>query len=863
VPLAALCLAVAFHWPGEVHKTMERVRTNPFSATYQDIQTLKNASTPEADRLLVSLLDRDDQGTRMQAARALAELERTRWQPVTGEGGLTLEDELVDWLDLTDPVMRRTACELLGKVGATDQRERVAMMVTDADLEVRAVCVRTLLALYLGSEDVEPVRNMTVQLLSDPYFEVRRSAVVGLGHLGVEGTFVAFLPLIESDDPTIRKLAIEAVVRIDPEAAAPVVEKALFDSDYEVRVAALRALGDMGDPGVLDLVEPLLGDPAIDVHVVAALSRLPGPEVDRLLLELIHVPRLRPAALNALAVQDEVSAGMVAERLLTTTDPEILRVLVVVAGLHPDVEHLPGLERVIGVLPDARMEVLDVLAGLEEREALLMTLSMTTGSTPKVRARALEVAGTILEARGGDPAAADVVIDALCDQDLAVRLQAVELVARWRFEDAAPLLVPLVDSQVESERVAAAAALLALGETYPVEMLVDTLLAKDARHGLAAAAALGEHRPAAALDLIVDRVDGPLLDDPPAGFALAVEVLGTLLAERASERAGALLERMLSDEDVEVRALGARAAAMAGGAGRTARLSSMMVHDTTAVRAAVAPLLWHVAGEEGRALIATALADDDAMVRALAVLSLDLSSAFDDASKVDLCLEALADPDELVRINAAAALRARASRLEDRTERLCDAYDRNMTGMEMISGVLLLAEAGAPCLSDRLERLVFAPSAASRAVVFEGVRIGRSTGAVELTDRLRAGLGACAVAAGSRRRGICRALLEEPDAEVEECQDWSVLGGSLKNKPDAQGWTPAAQDGAEGALFDDGELLPGVYTPRMQTPVSDGGPVFVVDGALTLRATVYAGGRAHALPPPRCGPYRGFNVLAY
>lgn len=864
VPVWLFCAAVTFQWPGELQKTIQRVQDSQYSVAYQDIQVLKKAHTPASQALLFDLLSLPDEGTRIQAARALAELHRGLWQPVRSTDGATLADTMVDWLDRPEPTLRLTACDLLGQIGAVDQRERVAMMVTDADLDVRAACVRTLLDLYLGSEDLDPIGNLTVQLLSDPYFEVRKNAVTGLGMLGVKDSFVAFLPMLESDNADLRRLALQAVARIDPEKAMDYAIEALDDQDFEVKVAAIRALGTIGDARALPHLEPLLSQAMLDLHVVAALANIQDPEVGRLLLDLLQVNRLRNAALNALALHDRVAKDLVAEKLATTTEPKHVEGLLQVARLHPSVTYLSGLEHVLAVNPDRKMEVLDVLAGIEDREALLMALSFTLDPTPKIRARAIQVAGVILEATGQDDTVDEIIIDALCDQDPQVRLAALQLVERWRIPGGAKILVELMDSQYEQEAVGAAVSLLLVGESYPVPSLVQTLM-EGGPHASRAASVLSEKKPERALEELVDSLDEEFMEEPGTGAGLVMDTLGFVMQSHTSVRAEDVVNRMLVHPSREIRLLGARAAVTSGRVAFSSRLSSMQAKAHRSARRVIAERLWHVQGHQGEEMIRTALADSDAEVRLLAVNSVQLSGAFPDDRRADLFVEMLSDSHEFVRINAAAALRAEVTSLSVHREHLCAIYDRPLTQMEMVSAMLLLADAGAPCLTHRLERLVHAPGHGPRSMVIEAVRLGVASGAVTLTEKMRAGLGQCAALPTYRHRHLCASLLEEDAPQGEFCNDWGKLTGAGHMPQSAPLIMGTGKLAPAPPLEIPAHLapLPGAHVPELETAVSDGGPLFLVDGLLTIRVGVYDHGIVRSLPEPPCSSYRGFSVLLF
>jgi HEAT repeat protein len=849
VPLWVALAGVSFMWPTELQQTIDRVGSSHMPVTFQDIQILKNAGTDESVELLFELLDRSDEVTNLTAARAIADLERSRWKAPTGKDGRRLEDTLVDWLDVSDPDMRRSACEILSTIGAIGQRERVAMMVTDADLDVRAACVRSLLDLYVGTRDLDPVKSLSVQILSDPYHQVRVYAIQGLGRLPVKETFVSFLPLLESDNPSMRGQALLAVTNIDPEQAYPFAVKAMGDSEHEVRVAALTALGTIGDPAAVTELEPMLVDHVLARYVVEALGRIEDREAFELLLGLLDNPALRDPALHALSTHGAPSVDAVASALLTSWDADTLRLLVKVAAYHPDASYLPGLKRLLGMAPERKQDVLAVLHGIHTPGALQLALTLVADATPKIQKDALTVVGAILEDTGADPASREVIADALCYEDRDVRMEALELVTRWKIEEAAPLLVPLLVSRWEDEKVGAAAALLELGETIGIDVLVEALSSTTPALRLQASRVLADARPPEALEPLVELLDEEISsNDPGPGTGLRFDILGHVMQASSSKHARELIGDLLDDEDERWRALGARASVLSGDPGMVESIETMLAGKRVRLRRVLAPRLWHLEPEKGRELIDVALADPDPSTRAGATLSLFRAPGFDAAEKVDRFVEKLSDPDEFVRINAAAGLRDLGVPLGEHSGALCDAFRRDLTAMETLAAMMLLAEAGATCLQQPAERLLRHPSSAAMGAAIEAVRIGLDTGAVTLTDGLRAGLGQCATGSYLVLSETCQALLEGKPAPGDDCPPWAPLTGAA---------LPVSTSDVPG------QVMPGVHQVKPVVPLSGTSPVFVLDGALTPRAALIEEQLVEALPDPRCAAYVAGGVLRF
>ncbi|GAV26193.1 hypothetical protein ciss_21260 [Carboxydothermus islandicus] len=76
-----------------------------------------------------------------------------------------------------------------------------------------------------------------------------------------------FIELLYHDDPSLRNLAIEALVQLDAKAF-PEVKKLLLSEDEDIRIFAANILGEMKDPrGIAAIRDHLLSE--TNVNVVA------------------------------------------------------------------------------------------------------------------------------------------------------------------------------------------------------------------------------------------------------------------------------------------------------------------------------------------------------------------------------------------------------------------------------------------------------------------------------------------------------------------------------------------------------------------------------------------------------------------
>lgn len=198
--------------------------------------------------------------------------------------------------DATSIGARTEAINLLGKVGASDQKAIDALIrsLKDTDANLRVVAAKglrtaqvelpdsaipTLLEMLSGKEKVTPIYVLSKfgkraesaipelrKLLKDEDAEVRWNASRTLGKIGAASKVALpdLYPHFEDKDDKVREHAAETIGDIGPEAAEgiPYLEKALTDPYVRVRRDAIRSLGQLGAvaKGSLPKMLPLLDD---------------------------------------------------------------------------------------------------------------------------------------------------------------------------------------------------------------------------------------------------------------------------------------------------------------------------------------------------------------------------------------------------------------------------------------------------------------------------------------------------------------------------------------------------------------------------------------------------------------------------
>jgi HEAT repeat protein/cyclophilin family peptidyl-prolyl cis-trans isomerase len=203
--------------------------------------------------LLLDLVSDPLPAIRAGALSALARLEPTTFLSVLA----SLEADS-DW------TVRVAVATALGTLPAQQGIPRLTIMLQDRDGRVMPAVLNALVATKGGGVD----RVLLDRLKSDD-FVVRATAANGLGELKVAA---AVQPLIEAyrtaaaGDVTYvaRAAALSALARVDPAAARPVLQDALTDRDWAVRVRARALLAEQKVTGVDDAMRPAVAGQAID-----------------------------------------------------------------------------------------------------------------------------------------------------------------------------------------------------------------------------------------------------------------------------------------------------------------------------------------------------------------------------------------------------------------------------------------------------------------------------------------------------------------------------------------------------------------------------------------------------------------------
>ena len=194
--------------------------------------------------LLLDLLSDPAPALRAGAMRALAAADSAMF--LTALSGL---DPDRDW------TVRAAQAGALGTLTAEQAHPRLVTMLRDPDQRVLPAVINALVATKApGIEEV-----LRTHLKSED-FGLRAAAATGLGELKATAAvqeLVAAFQAAQADDTYVARAAVlGALVKIDPKAARPLLDAALRDRDWAVRVRAMALLREVGAPADPTSIRP-------------------------------------------------------------------------------------------------------------------------------------------------------------------------------------------------------------------------------------------------------------------------------------------------------------------------------------------------------------------------------------------------------------------------------------------------------------------------------------------------------------------------------------------------------------------------------------------------------------------------------
>jgi HEAT repeat protein len=390
---------------------------------------------------LAKRLDHTDADVAQAAARALgmigngaaAQALETALPKATGANQLAVCEGIFRCAETLIRTDRATALAAYAKLRA----------LPAAPHQVRAGALRGAV-LAQGSQGLTLLREA---LRSEDYILTAAAARTALELPGKDVT-AALIAEFDALNTDKKVLVLQTLGRRADPGALPRLARAAREGDKTVRLAALRAIPEVGTPAAVPILAGLLPDPDPDLALAArdGLASVPGPEADAAIVALLSatapparligidlVGRRRmtgcvPALLEAAAAPDPQVRPAATKRLADLAKPTDLPALLDLVGKAGTPADRDAAEEAVSA----------VCSRANDPAALAQVISRLPQTAPAAKAAFLRILTTL-----GGPEALKAVRGAVQDADPDVRGTALRSLAAWKTPDAAPDLLDL------------------------------------------------------------------------------------------------------------------------------------------------------------------------------------------------------------------------------------------------------------------------------------------------------------------------------------------------------------------------------------------------------------------------------------
>jgi HEAT repeat protein len=522
---------------------------------------------------------------------------------------------LRDLLD-EDEEVRRLAVERVAALPIDEAIPRLVERIGDSSWRVRKAAVERLVAC---SETTRVVDALIVALGDGENTGRRNAAVEALADCGSRAV-PQLVAAMESLDPDVRKLVVDALAGIGDPRSAPALIEVLDDPDANVRAAVSDALGAIGGEDAARALQKVAiregEEQLVRFSALHAMAALDVPIRARDLAPVLNDAVLRPAGLALLGRVDDDEAVTVLLKALSSHSRSVR-------------------EAAIG--------------------SLLRTLSGVDGAHSDV------LVARIREAAQASPLVVGSAVDRLTDANLPTRLMFVQFLGLVRAEEAVvPMLLAAQDealsqialanleslgelaetaidaawSELDTDARTEACVLYGrMGEEASAARLLAALEDPSPELRNAAARSIGQRGLTGALPLLMHRLESAAEDDDfesEEEIALLTEALVGLTKPKPD-----------SDPEITEHAI--------------SFLTSSLEGAAEAVRLAIATVIGRIGRHHDAQVVEFLLKDPSPLVRRAAV---DALARLDPGTAAESLRLAFADEASIVRIAAAGALGA-------------------------------------------------------------------------------------------------------------------------------------------------------------------------------------------------------------
>ena len=228
---------------------------------------------------------------------------------VTNAGAINF---LASRMNADDPCVRRLAAKMLGR--STVKADRLLQLLDDGAPRISEAA-----AFAIGSGERKEARAALERTVTSRGGAVAAMAAWALGEIHDSGSVPVLVKALRSENGRVRHAAMYALGEIRADAALGEIERLLHtDPDVPVRVAAARAIGEIGAESSVHALSGALDDGAAPVRYAAAAA-----------FSELHDVHKAPEALVRAATGNDAKLRRIAARALTEiADPATINVFI-------------------------------------------------------------------------------------------------------------------------------------------------------------------------------------------------------------------------------------------------------------------------------------------------------------------------------------------------------------------------------------------------------------------------------------------------------------------------------------------------------------------------------------------------------
>ncbi len=348
-----------------------------------------------------------------------------------------------------------------------------------------------------GAIEIEPPARVAI-VTPPPAGERATSQVAAPQQVrGGDTAIPALLSVVNDENAAVRLAAIEALGQQgDPRAIDALVQALRNDTDARVREAAAEALGEIDSPRAVPGLMAALGSEkvaAVRAKVAWALGEIDDPRAVEALgaavrdadaqvrrevvwaLGELETPTAVPMLIPALRDSDTETRQRAAEALGHLESPDAIDAL---SAATKDAE------------AEVRKNAVAALGEIGDKRSLAALSAAVRDSEVEVRREAISAIGHLEDLGSAPPA----LLAAVRDEDREVRRAAAEALGQIEDEAAVPALIPLTRDTNADVKRAAVEALAEIGGAQAIEVMAALLKDEDPEIRKLAAQALGKSR---------------------------------------------------------------------------------------------------------------------------------------------------------------------------------------------------------------------------------------------------------------------------------------------------------------------------------------------------------------------------------